>query len=112
MKDCIFCKIIKKEIPAKIVYEDKSVIAFNDINPKAKIHVLVVPKKHSKDISELGSDNTLNEIITAVNKIAEKLDIQKDGYRLINNKGKLSGQSVFHTHFHMLAGDYENWTKF
>lgn len=106
MEDCIFCKIINKEIPSKIVYEDEKVIAFNDTNPAAPIHILVIPKKHIPtllDVSE--EDKTLiSYIYEVINKIAREKGFSDDGFRVIVNCGKDSGQEVMHLHFHVLAG--------
>lgn len=103
MEDCIFCKIVKGEIPSTKVYEDENVYAFKDINPAAPIHVLVIPKEHTTNILDTKSE-TIVKIFEAINKIAEQLGIDKDGFRVINNCGKDAGQEVMHVHFHMLAG--------
>ena len=103
MEDCIFCKIVKGEIPSTKVYEDENVYAFKDINPAAPIHVLVIPKEHTTNILDRKSE-TIAKIFEAINKIAEQLGIDKDGFRVINNCGKDAGQEVMHVHFHMLAG--------
>lgn len=106
MRDCIFCKIINKEISSEIVYEDEKVIAFKDINPAAPIHILVVPKKHIGtllDVSE--EDNELiSHIYKTINKIAKENGFAESGFRVIANCGKDSGQEVMHIHFHVLAG--------
>ena len=106
MEDCIFCKIIKKEIPSKIVYEDEEVIAFNDINPATPIHILVVPKKHIETLLEVTQeDNTLiSHIYQTRKKIAKENGFAENGFRVIANCGKDSGQEVMHIHFHILAG--------
>ena len=106
MDNCIFCKIIKGEIPSEKVYEDENVLAFKDINPAAPIHVLIIPKQHIKDTLEIKPENKeiVSEIFLAINKIASKLGIENDGFRLINNCGKDAGQEVMHLHFHLLAG--------
>ena len=106
MEDCIFCKIIKGEIPSTKVYEDDNVLAFKDINPAAPIHILVVPKQHIENVLELneGNKKILEDVFLAINKIAKKLGIDKDGFRVITNCGKDSGQEVMHLHFHILAG--------
>ena len=103
MEDCIFCKIVKGEIPSTKVYEDENVYAFKDINPVAPIHVLVIPKEHTTNILDTKPE-TIAKIFEAINKIAEQLGIDKDGFRVINNCGKDAGQEVMHVHFHMLAG--------
>lgn len=100
--DCLFCEIIKGAIPTKKVYEDEKVLAFYDINPQAKIHVLVVPKLHIPSANELNAENcgAVADVFAAVPKIAEKLGI--DSYRIINNCGEAAGQTVKHLHFHLL----------
>ncbi len=104
--NCIFCKIIKKEIPSAIVYEDDKVIAFKDINPVAPIHILVVPKKHIKSIAELKSEDEalIGKIFTVINKVAEEQGVKEKGFRVIANCGEDGGQEVPHLHFHLLAG--------
>ena len=106
MEDCVFCKIIKGEIPSELVYEDDKVIAFNDINPAAPIHILVIPKKHIEtllDVSEEDS-NLIEHIYQTINKIAKDRGFASQGFRVIANCGKDSGQEVMHIHFHVLAG--------
>lgn len=106
MEDCIFCKIIKGEIPSTKVYEDDNVLAFKDIKPAAPIHILVVPKQHIENVLEIneGNKKILEDVFLAINKIAKKLGIDKDGFRVITNCGRDSGQEVMHLHFHILAG--------
>ena len=106
MEDCIFCKIIKEEIPSTKIYEDDNVLAFKDINPAAPIHILVVPKQHIENVLEIneGNKKILEDVFLAINKIAKKLGIDKDGFRVITNCGRDSGQEVMHLHFHILAG--------
>ena len=105
MEDCIFCKIINKEIPSKIVYEDDQIIAFNDINPVTPIHILIIPKKHITSLLELNSDDeeVIGKIYTVIKKLAKenKLD---NGFRVIVNCGEDGGQEVKHLHFHLLGG--------
>ena len=103
MEDCIFCKIINKEIPGSIVYENDKVLAFNDINPQAPIHIIVVPKKHVKSVMEADKEMS-GDIINAIQEIAKKMNIDKTGFRVITNCGKDAGQTVNHLHFHILAG--------
>lgn len=103
MEDCIFCKIINKEIPGTIVYEDEKVLAFKDINPQAPIHIIVVPKKHVVSIMEANEEITAN-IFNAIQKIAKEQGIESKGFRVITNCGKDAGQTVNHLHFHILAG--------
>ena len=106
MEDCIFCKIIKKEIPSDIVYEDEEIIAFKDINPAAPIHILVIPKKHIPSLVELekSDEPLIGKIYSVINKIAEMQGVKDKGYRVIVNCGEDGGQEVKHLHFHLLAG--------
>ena len=104
--DCLFCKIIKGEIPSSKVYEDDTVLAFNDINPAAPIHILVIPKKHIDCLSDLNSEDKdiVWHIHEVINKIAEEQVFKNDGFRVIVNCGKNGGQEVMHLHYHVLAG--------
>jgi histidine triad (HIT) family protein len=105
MQDCIFCKIINREIKADIVFENENVIAFNDISPKAPIHILVIPKKHIDGF--FGSQENLEDISNiwrAINEIVEIVGIKDAGFRIIMNSGKDGGQEVSHLHFHVLGG--------
>ncbi len=106
MSDCIFCKIINKEIPSTIVYEDDKIIAINDINPEAPIHVLVLPKKHIGNINELNEENidVIKDIHFAIQKVVKEKGIIENGYRVVNNCGQDGGQTVFHLHYHVLGG--------
>ncbi len=106
MEDCIFCKIIKGEIPSTKIYEDENVLAFKDINPAAPIHILVVPKQHIENVLEINEENKeiASNIFLAINKIAKQLGIDQNGFRVITNCGKDAGQEVMHLHFHILAG--------
>lgn len=104
--DCIFCKIIKKELPAEIVLEDKNIIVFEDIHPLAPVHLLVVPKKHIQTINDLTPKDKqlVGEIFLTAKKVAEKSGIDKKGYKLVFNVGKGGGQIIFHLHLHLLGG--------
>ena len=106
MNDCIFCKIIKKEIPSSIVYEDNEILAFRDINPAAPVHILVIHKKHIPSLIDLNEEDELviGKIYTVINKIAKKEGIDKKGFRVIVNCGEDGGQEVKHLHFHILGG--------
>lgn len=106
MDDCIFCKIVKGEIPSEKVYEDEKVLAFKDINPVTPIHVLVIPKKHFKDVLDVKEEDKeiIADLFQSINKIAKILGIEENGFRVINNCGKDAGQEVIHLHFHLLAG--------
>ena len=106
MEDCLFCKIIKGEIPSTKVYEDEEILGFKDINPAAPIHILVIPKKHIKSLVELEKEDEIliGKIYTVINKIAKDQGVKEKGYRVIVNCGKDGGQEVGHLHFHLLAG--------
>ena len=103
---CIFCKIINKEIPSDFVYEDDDIIVIKDINPSADVHLLVIPKKHIAMLTELKEEDEMliGKIYTTINKIAKQEGFEKQGYRVITNCGKDSGQEVMHIHFHILGG--------
>ena len=104
--DCLFCKIIAGEIPGDIVYEDDKVLAFNDINPVAPYHILVVPKKHYESILDVSEEDMdiIAHIHRAINIIAKEKGFAENGFRIINNCGEDGGQEVKHIHFHVLAG--------
>ena len=104
--DCLFCKIINKEVPSTIVYEDEEVIAFNDIRPAAPIHILVVPKKHIATLVNLEKEDEkiIGQIFTTINKIAKEQGFAEKGFRVIANCGEDGCQEVKHVHFHLLAG--------
>ncbi|MFR7873879.1 MAG: histidine triad nucleotide-binding protein [Christensenellales bacterium] len=106
MDDCIFCKIVKGEIPSEKVYEDEKVLAFKDINPVTPIHVLIIPKKHFKDVLDVKEEDKeiIADLFQSINKIAKTLGIEKNGFRIVNNCGEDAGQEVMHLHFHLLAG--------
>ena len=106
MEECIFCKIIKGEIPSNKVYEDDDVLAFHDINPAAPIHILVIPKKHITKLTDLKVEDEalIGKIYTAINKIAKQEGFENEGFRVIANCGKDAGQEVMHIHFHILGG--------
>ena len=105
--DCLFCKIIKGEIPSSKVYEDDYVLAFRDINPAAPVHILVIPKKHISSLAELKEEDKeyVWKIHEAINIIADQENFKQDGYRVIVNCGKDAGQAVMHLHYHVLAGE-------
>jgi histidine triad (HIT) family protein len=111
MSNCIFCKIVKKEIPAKIEYEDEDMIAFHDLSPQAPIHILIIPKKHIESLDKISeSDRELfGNIIFQISRLAKKLGIHESGYRVVNNIGKDGGQTVSHIHFHLLGKRQLKW---
>lgn len=102
----IFTKIINREIPASIVYENDKVLAFKDINPQAPIHILVIPKKEIPTINDIKEEDRelIGELYLAIAKIAKDLGIAEEGYRVITNCNEYGGQEVFHIHFHLLGG--------
>jgi len=103
---CIFCDIINKKSPAKILYEDDEIIAFPDINPSAPVHILVIPKKHIKSVNELETKDQaiVGKMILVAKKLAKENKINQSGYRLVINTGKDSGQIIEHLHLHLLGG--------
>lgn len=108
--DCLFCAIARGEIPASKVYEDEKILAFNDIDPQAPVHVLIIPKEHIKwayDINESNS-GVVAHIFEKIPQIAETLNV-KDGFRIVNNCGDPAGQSVKHLHYHLMAGRQFTW---
>lgn len=111
MDDCIFCKIIKGEIPSEKVYEDDTVLCFKDISPGAPVHVLIIPKKHIDSINDITEEDTklIAYIYLIAKKIAHELGIANKGYRIVTNCGKDGGQTVPHVHFHMLGGRNLKW---
>lgn len=106
--DCIFCKIVSGEIPSKVVYEDENVLAFNDIDPQAPIHIVVIPKTHFANILELNDSSILSAIFESIKKIAAEQKM-KDGFRIVCNTGSQGGQTVEHLHFHILSGRNLQW---
>ena len=111
MADCLFCKIINREIPGSIVYEDDRVVAFNDINPQAPTHVLVVPRRHIASLDELSEadDQAVGELVRRAAAIARERGISKGGYRTVFNTNRDAGQTVFHIHLHLLGGRSMHW---
>ena len=106
MQDCIFCKIINKEIPSNIVYEDEELLAFNDIAPAAPIHILVIPKRHIVSLATMENEDyeLISKIYRTIDDIAEKEGFKEKGYRVIVNCGEDGCQEVKHLHFHILGG--------
>ena len=106
MEDCIFCKIINGDIPSSKVYEDGDILAFNDINPVAPVHVLVIPKKHIKSLADMddGDELIISKIYKVINQIVDEKGIKEKGYRVVVNCGVEGGQEVGHLHFHLIGG--------
>ena len=111
MEDCIFCKIVKGEIPSNKVYEDDEILVFHDIEPEAPVHVLIIPKTHISSLNDTNKDNSrvYSYIFEKIPEIANTLGVDKSGYRIVSNCGKDALQSVNHIHFHLLAKRSLKW---
>lgn len=109
--DCLFCRIVSGEIPADLVGEGEEWIAFRDLAPQAPVHVLIIPKAHIGSVADLDptSAESAGHLLLAAAEIARSLGVSDDGYRLVTNRGARAGQSVFHLHFHLLAGRDMSW---
>lgn len=105
-QNCIFCKIIKGEIPSTKVYEDEKILAFKDINPVAPVHILIIPKEHFESTNEIDENNSkyVEHIFKKMAEIAETAGVKDSGYRIICNCGEAAGQEVKHLHFHLIGG--------
>ncbi|OSS41740.1 HIT family hydrolase [Desulfurella amilsii] len=105
---CIFCKVANKELPSKIEYEDEKYMAFYDINPKAPIHLLIIPKKHIENLNDIDESDIgiISDMALIAKNLAKKLGIDKSGYRVVINNGPDSGQEVYHIHMHLLGGNF------
>lgn len=105
--DCLFCKIIAGEIPSKKVFENEDVLAFEDINPLAKQHLLFISKNHTTNVNEMTSQSGADilKVFSAINEFTTSNELSKDGFRVVTNLGQHGCQSVFHTHFHVLGGE-------
>ncbi len=111
MENCLFCKIADGQIPGDIVYSDEDVVAFKDINPKAPVHILIIPRRHIPSIADVTPEDgpLLGIMFSVAAKLAHKLGIDEGGYRVVSNVGRDAGQSVFHLHFHLLGGRKFAW---
>jgi histidine triad (HIT) family protein len=111
MEDCLFCKIVNNEIPAELIFEDDRIVAFNDINPQAPIHILIIPKEHFASLNDMPEEkkDLMGHILLRARQIAQNLGIQENGYRIVLNTARDSGQEVFHIHFHLLGGRRMTW---
>jgi histidine triad (HIT) family protein len=108
---CLFCKIVKKEIPAKVLFEDEHLVAFSDVNPQAPTHALIIPKRHIVSLNEATSADAelLGRLVIAAQRVAREAGISDSGWRLVVNNGAHAGQSVFHIHAHVLGGRPMAW---
>ncbi|HEY2153433.1 MAG TPA: histidine triad nucleotide-binding protein [Vicinamibacterales bacterium] len=111
MTDCLFCKIVSRDIPASIVYEDDRLMAFDDVNPQAVTHVLVVPKQHISTLNDLSTDHDalVGEMVRRAAAIAVERGISAGGYRTVFNTNRDAGQTVFHIHLHLIGGRSLGW---
>ena len=111
VENCLFCKIAEGQIPSKIVYQDEDIVAFEDINPQAPHHILLIPRRHITSISDLTLEDgpTLALLFIVANKLAQKLGLGERGYRLVTNVGPDAGQAVYHLHFHWIGGRKFRW---
>lgn len=111
MSNCLFCKIVAKEIPAKIAFENERVLAFHDINPQAPLHLLIIPKKHIATINDIDNQDAelIGEMICIARDLAKQFDVAEDGFRLNFNCNEHGGQEVYHIHLHLLAGRKLTW---
>ncbi|HEX5545287.1 MAG TPA: histidine triad nucleotide-binding protein [Nitrospira sp.] len=111
MSECLFCQIVEKKISVKLVQEDELTLAFDDINPQAPVHTLVIPKRHVSAVQDLGmgDDSLLARLLINCTKVAALKGVWESGYRLVANTGRDAGQTVFHLHFHVLGGRHMAW---
>jgi histidine triad (HIT) family protein len=107
--DCLFCRIVRREIPVALVYETDECVAFRDINPQAPVHVLVVPKAHIASLNDATNATLLGQVAMAAADIAKKEGIAESGYRTVMNTNRAGGQTVFHIHMHLLGGRPMTW---
>ncbi|MCX7703242.1 MAG: histidine triad nucleotide-binding protein [Planctomycetota bacterium] len=111
MEKCIFCKIVSGEIGAKRVYEDENVVAFEDINPQAPVHILVIPRRHIERVNDLkeSDEKLVGHLVLVAKRIAFEKKVAESGYRLVLNCNSDAGQAVFHLHLHLLGGRRMTW---
>jgi histidine triad (HIT) family protein len=110
-KDCLFCKLIRKEIPSKIVFEDNKILAFEDIKPQSPVHILIIPKFHVEKTSDLTEANMhmIGDLVLAAKRIAKEKGVEESGYRIVMNCNRDAGQKVFHLRLHLLGGRKFTW---
>lgn len=109
--DCLFCKICQGEVPAKIAFENERLVAFEDINPQAPLHIQIIPRKHIPTSLEIGAEDhaLIGEIFEVAGTLAREREVASDGYRLVVNTNAAAGQSVYHLHVHLLGGRSFGW---
>ena len=108
-ESCLFCRIVRREIPAKVIHEDEHTLAFRDIDPRAPTHVLVIPKVHVASLNEVDDPALVGRLMLAAKQIAQAEGIGETGYRTVLNTGSNGGQTVFHLHVHLLGGRRLTW---
>lgn len=108
---CIFCRVVSRELPARIIYEDEKILAFEDINPQAPVHLLVIPKKHIPTLQDIadGDKDLMGMLFFITNRMAKEKGISEKGYRVVMNCGPAGGQSVYHLHLHLIGGRVMRW---
>ncbi len=111
MKECLFCRIVDKEIPAEIVFESDKLLAFKDVDPQAPVHILIIPKEHITTTNDLSNKHKelIGDILLTAKRLASEYDIAEDGYRIVFNCNKNGGQAVYHIHLHLLGGRQMKW---
>ncbi len=109
--DCIFCKIVRQELPATLIYQDDKIIAFDDLHPRAPIHKLIIPRKHIATINDIQEDDIalVGHLLYTAKLLAQEYGLAEDGYRVVMNCNKHAGQEVFHIHLHLLGGRQMSW---
>ena len=110
-KNCLFCDIVEKKIPASMVYEDENYVAFHDIAPQAPIHILIIPKKHIATLNDIDSHDVilLGQLMEIAKNLAKNFNIDQSGYRVLMNCNQNGGQAVYHIHLHLLGGRQMHW---
>ncbi|RMH37063.1 MAG: histidine triad nucleotide-binding protein [Nitrospirae bacterium] len=111
MSECIFCRIVEGTLPSKRVYEDDECLAFHDVNPQARVHLLVIPKRHIPSLADvqLSDRPILGHLLTICHRVADEAGLTAQGYRVVINTGAAAGQTVFHLHFHVMGGRTFRW---
>ncbi len=110
MSDCLFCKMVASEITPSIVFENEEILAFNDIQPQAPIHILIIPKKHISTLNDADDSLLLGKLMQTAAQLAKNLNVANEGYRTVINCNQLGGQAVYHLHIHLLAGRQMLWS--
>ena len=111
MEDCLFCRIVNKEIPAEIVFENNKLLAFKDIDPQAPVHILIIPKEHITSTNDISNNHKelIGDMLLTAKRLATEYNISEDGYRTVFNCNEKGGQAVYHIHLHLLGGRQMKW---